>query len=197
MTTSSELTLSEVLWKGSAAPWARGVRALVLAVAGAGVLAVAAKVQLPFWPVPVTLQTLAVLVLGMAYGPRLVAATVALYLAEGALGLPVFAGPLAGIGYLAGPTGGYLLGFVPAAAVTGWLATRGWDLRASTALVALAAGLALIYLPGVAWLSKFVGVEQALTVGFAVFLPAEAAKLVLAACLAPVLWKVVTRWRLG
>ena len=97
-----------------------------LAFVGTLVLVVSAKVEVPFYPVPMTLQTLAVLTLGALFGARLAAATVALYLGEGLIGLPVFAGAAAGPAYLAGPTGGYLVGFLLAAALVGWLAERGW-----------------------------------------------------------------------
>ena len=99
-------------------------RNVALAVAGSIALWVSAKVQIPFLPVPMTLQTLVVLIIGMAYGWRLGAATVALYLAQGAVGLPVFAGtPEKGIGlaYMIGPTGGYLVGFLLAAMAVGCL----------------------------------------------------------------------------
>jgi biotin transport system substrate-specific component len=101
---------------------------VLLAIAGSLLLWVSAKVQVPFWPVPMTMQTFVVLGLGAAFGWRLGMATVALYLLEGAMGLPVFAGtPEKGIGlaYMAGPTGGYLAGFVVAAGITGWLAEKG------------------------------------------------------------------------
>ena len=103
---------------------------MLLALVGTLALTVSAKTQIPFWPVPMTMQTFVVLVIGMAYGARLGVATIALYLLEGALGLPVFAGtPEKGVGlaYMMGPTGGYLLGFVAGAWLCGWLAERGFD----------------------------------------------------------------------
>jgi biotin transporter BioY len=125
-------TLVAALWPraGRLGEMSGLLRNLLLAVAGSLLLWAAAKVQVPFYPVPITMTTFAVLAIGMAYGWRLGAATVLLYLAEGAMGLPVFAGtPEKGIGlaYMAGPTGGYLLGYVLAAAACGWLAERGWD----------------------------------------------------------------------
>ena len=106
------------------------VRNLILAIVGSLALWVSAKLSIPFWPVPLTMQTLVVLVIGMAFGARLGAATVLLYLAEGAVGLPVFSGtPEKGIGlaYMMSTTGGYLVGFVLAAGAVGFLAERGWD----------------------------------------------------------------------
>src|SRR6476646_6443410 len=103
------------------------LRAVVLIALGTALMALSAKVNLP-WPyVPMTLQTLVVLMIGAAYGWRLGSATVLAYLAEGAIGFPVFAGPVGGLAPLVGPTAGYLFGFVAAAFVTGWLAERGWD----------------------------------------------------------------------
>src|SRR5690349_15200312 len=120
-------TLIDALWPAGATPV---IRWAVLALAGSLLLTASAKAQVPMWPVPMTMQSFVVLVIGMAYGARLAGATVALYLLEGALGLPVFAGtPEKGIGlaYMAGPTGGYLAGFAVAAVAMGWLAERGWD----------------------------------------------------------------------
>lgn len=146
-----------------------------LALLGSAVLAASAQVSLPMWPVPATLQSLAVLLLGALGGSRLGAASVALYLAEGAIGLPVFANATGGIGVLAGPTAGYLLGFLPAAWIAG-LAGRGW---ARQALVLTAAHLAL-FAPGVAWLAGFVGWERAAMAGFMLFLPGTVVKTALA-----------------
>ena len=122
-------TLAGVLWPAQAGRSGL-VRNGMLAVLGSLLLIASAKVQVPFWPVPMTMQTFAVLVIGMTFGPRLGAATVLLYLVQGAVGLPVFAGtPAKGIGiaYMVGPTGGYLIGFVAAAYLAGRLAMRGWD----------------------------------------------------------------------
>ena len=146
-----------------------------MALLGSAVLAASAQVSLPMWPVPATLQTLAVLLLGALGGSRLGAATVALYLAEGAMGLPVFAHGTGGLAVLAGPTAGYLLGFLPAAALAG-LAGRG---LARQALVLTAAHL-LLFVPGVAWLAGFVGWERALMAGFVLFIPGTAVKTALA-----------------
>lgn len=122
------ITFADLLWpaRGAAPP----LRVLLLALLGSVLLTISAKIEVPFYPVPMTMQTLVVLLLGMAYGARLGAATVLLYLAEGAVGLPVFAGtPERGIGiaYMMGPTGGYLAGFVLSAAITGWLTERRRD----------------------------------------------------------------------
>jgi len=108
----------------------RVLGAVLLVVAGTVVLAISAKIKVPFWPVPITLQTLAIMAIAAAYGSRLAVATVLLYLAEGAVGLPVFTNtpPLvAGPAYFLGPTGGFLIGFVFLAAIVGWAADRGWS----------------------------------------------------------------------
>lgn len=172
------------------------VRNVLLAVAGSIALWVSAKVQIPFIPVPMTLQTLVVLIIGMAYGWRLGAATIALYLAQGAAGLPVFAGtPEKGIGlaYMFGPTGGFLLGFILAAVAVGMLAERGWDRNILTTAGAMALGNVLIYVPGLFWLSSLIGWDKALEFGIKPFLLADIFKLVLAALFMPMIWNVVKR----
>jgi biotin transport system substrate-specific component len=120
--------------------------AALTAVAGSILLAISAKISIPFYPVPLTMQTFMVIGLGLALGPRLGMAAVALYLAQGAAGLPVFAGtPEKGIGlaYMMGPTGGYLLGYLIAAFVAGHLAERGMDRSPVSAFgAALLAGAA-------------------------------------------------------
>ncbi len=158
-------------------------RAALLVVAGSLLLTLSAKVQVPFFPVPMTMQVLVVLLIGASYGTRLAGVTLGAYLSQGAAGLPVFAGtPEKGLGlaYMVGPTGGYLVGFLLAAVAVGWLAERGWGkgiLRlAATGLV----GLALIYLPGIAWLGAIVGWDKPiLSFGLWPFLPAEVLKLAL------------------
>jgi len=128
------------------------LRKLLLVVGGSLFIAAAAKVTVPMWPVPVTLQTLAILLVGFSLGSRLGAATVTVYLAQGAMGLPVFTPTtLPGIAGLIGPTGGFLLGFVGLAWLAGFAAERGLAKGVfSTAAVALAAS-ALLYIPGVLW----------------------------------------------
>ena len=164
--------------------WAK----IVLAIAGSALLAVSAKVQIPFWPVPMTMQTFVVLVIGMAYGARLGAATLGLYLAEGAVGLPVFATG-SGLGYLIGPTGGYLAGFVLATYVIGLLASRGWDRSMEKTLAAMVSGTLLIFMPGILWLSTFIGIEKAVTAGLTPFLLSEGLKILLAVLIMPLIWK--------
>ena len=144
---------------------------------GSALLAASAQVRLPMWPVPATPQSLVVLLLGAWGGSRLGVAAVAAYLLEGALGLPVFAGGV-GAAALAGPTAGFLLGFLPAA----WLAGRAQGGLLRQGLVLGAAHL-LVFLPGVAWLAGFVGAERALYLGFLLFLPGTLVKTGLAVAL--------------
>jgi biotin transport system substrate-specific component len=170
------------------APTARPADALLrgaaLALLGTLVLVASAKVQVPFYPVPMTLQTLAVLTLGALFGARLAAATLALYLGEGLIGLPVFAGAAAGPAYVAGPTGGYLVGFLLAAALVGWLAERGWTRGWLLALAAMTLGHVVIFAAGYAWLAPMLGAGKAWAVGVVPFAAATLAKTLLAAALA-------------
>ena len=165
----------------------------LLAVLGSLVLALSAKIQIPFWPVPMTMQTLVVLMLGMAYGSRLALGTLLLYLAEGAAGLPVFAGTNAGFAYMIGPTGGYLIGFLFAAVLIGCLAERGWDRSPLKALAAMALGHAVVFVPGVAWLSLLFGFDKAVTLGLTPFWVATVLKTFLGAALMQAAWYVIAR----
>ena len=156
------------------------LRAAALAVFGSLLLWASAKVQVPFYPVPMTLQTAVVLLIGVAYGPRRAAGTLLLYLAEGAVGLPVFAGtPERGIGlaYMVGPTGGYLAGFLAAAVISGWTAERSrhW----LTTALGLLAAIVAIHLLGAAWLATLVGPAKAVSLGVLPFLLGDAVKLAL------------------
>ena len=176
MASSSNISVIERIWP-SERPMVRNV---LLALFGTALLWASAKVAVPFWPVPMTMQTAVVLLIGMAYGWRLGVATILAYLAEGALGLPVFTGtPERGIGlaYMAGPTGGYLMGFIAAAAIAGYV-TAG---RPSLGRIVLGAalGLVAIYALGVGWLATGLGLEKAIAVGAVPFLAGEALKFLL------------------
>lgn len=168
-------------------------RAVLTVLIGAALLWLSARISVPFYPVPMTLQPLAVLLIGAALGPRLGGATVATYLLQGAAGLPVFAGG-GGIAYLIGPTGGYLAGFLIAAIAVGALARRGWDRNVATMALAMAIGVALIYIPGVLWLGNVIGWNKPLlALGLTPFLYGDALKIVLGACLMPTVWHAVRR----
>ena len=140
------------------------------------------------------MQTFAVLVIAMAYGARLAGATLLLYLAEGAVGLPVFESG-AGIAYMAGPTGGYLFGFLVAAVLVGWLAERSWDRNVVLTFAANLAGTAIIFAFGVAWLSTLIGFEKAVEAGFKPFVMVAFIKIALAAAVLPLVWKLAIRKR--
>jgi biotin transport system substrate-specific component len=142
-----------------------------------------------------TLQTLVVVVIGAAYGARLGAATVMVYLAEGAIGLPVFAGPIGGIAPLLGPTAGYLFGFVAAACATGWLSERGWDRSVLRLFVAMGLGHIIILGCGFAWLAFGIklGIEKAWLVGIAPFVAASVIKNALGALAVPAIRRALER----
>jgi biotin transport system substrate-specific component len=191
--TDTQPTLLSAAWPASADSL---LRQFVLALAGTALLTLSAKAQVPFYPVPMTMQTFVVLVIGMAFGWRLGATTVLLYLAEGAFGLPVFAGtPANGIGlaYMAGPTGGYLIGFAVSAAIVGYLGERGWDRNLWTTTAAMVIGTALIFVFGYLWLAHLIGLERAFQSGVLPFIWAAVFKIALAAAVLPLCWKILAR----
>jgi len=171
------------------------LRNILLVLAGVSMLWISSRIEIPFYPVPLTLQTLVVLLIGMAYGSRLGTATVVSYLAAGAAGLPVFAGtPEKGISlaYMMGPTGGYLLGIVFAAAVTGWLAERKWDRQVSTTAIAMLLGNIAIYVPGILWLGSIVGWDKSvLAWGLTPFILGDLLKIAIAMALFPSVWRLI------
>lgn len=154
------------------------------------------RIPLPFTPVPITGQTFAVLLVGAALGARRGAAALTLYLLEGALGLPFFAGGMGGWHVLSGATAGYLFGFVPAAYVTGWLAERGLERSVRTSFLPFLVGSLPIYLCGVAWLTVALGsLGRAITAGLLPFLPGDAIKLTAAALVLPAAWGLMGKGR--
>jgi biotin transport system substrate-specific component len=188
----------------------RTAYAAVCAVAGAAFVAGLAQISvpLPFTPVPITGQTLGVLLVGAAYGPALGPVTLGLYLLWGALGLPVFAPNPDGshetglaVLSLAGPTGGYLWGFVVSAWLVGVLARRGWDRSVRSAAAAMLLGEAAIYAVGLPWLHQAlpalvggpVSVEDTLKAGFYPFVVGDAIKLLIAAGALPTVWRLLAR----
>ena len=184
---------------------ARGDRALqeaALALIGTALLVISAKVSVPFYPVPMTLQTLAVMAIAAAYGMRLGTLTVVAYLAEGLVGLPVFsatmaAGPL----YFLGPTGGFLVGFIVLALIVGYAADRGWDRSFARLFGAMIAADAIVFVLGFAWLALFaqagghtgIGFANAWRYGVTPFLLGDALKIALAAAFVPAVWGLVGR----
>ena len=199
-------TLAAALWAPARlSPLARGT---VLAIAGSLFVALCAQITVPFWPVPMTGQTFAVLSVGLVCGWRIGGAALLLYLLEGVVGLPFFAGGEAGWAAIAGPSGGYIVGFVLAAALVGWLAERGWDRSFWRTVLALLLGNVVLYVPGLVWLVQFyVGPGQAyiadagattawgaaINAGLLPFLLGDGLKLLLAATLIPAGWALLRR----
>ncbi|MBE3557617.1 MAG: biotin transporter BioY [Ktedonobacteraceae bacterium] len=163
-------------------------------------LALCARVSfhLPFTPVPISLQTLAVLLSGAALGSRRGALAMLVYLAEGIAGLPVFVGG-AGLAYLAGPTGGYLVAFPFAAFAVGWLCEQGLDRRYLTSALAMLPGSVIIYALGMAWLAVLLhgNLTRAFVLGVLPFIPGDLLKLIVAAALLPTAWMIVRVVRSG
>ena len=169
---------------------------VLLAVAGSLLMWVSAKIKVPFYPVPMTLQTLALFGIAAAYGMRLGVATLALYLLEGALGLPVFAGtPEKGIGlaYMFGPTGGYLASYMIAAAIVGYAVDRGLGRNPFKLFGAMLAAEVVILAMGAAWLAYLLGAEKALAFGVGPFIVTDLVKIALAACLVPAVTALFSR----
>lgn len=178
----------------------RLVKQVVLVIAGVLFLTLAAKIRVPFWPVPMTMGTFAVLTIGAAYGLRLGVVTLLAYLAVGAIGMDVFASSSAennGLAYMAGPTGGYLVGYVVAAAVVGAFARAGWDRSPVKLFAALLIGSALIYAFGMPWMAHLFladkGWAWVMQWGMTNFLLGDLLKLTLAALLIPAAWKFINR----
>lgn len=167
---------------------------VALIVAGSVFIVVSAQLAfwVPFSPVPVTAQTFAVLMIGALFGAKRGGLCVLAYVAEGLAGLPVFAGGGSTIAWVVGPTGGYLLGFVAAAVLVGYLAQRGWDRKIWTTVVAMVAGNICIYAFGLLWLTILM-VENKLAVGVYPFIVGDVVKVVLAALLLPAGWKVLNK----
>lgn len=173
-----------------------GARGNVLLVVTASVLTAAAAqvaINLPWTPVPITGQTFAVLLTGAVLGPRRAFLAMMLYLAEGAMGLPFFAGGAAGFAKLVGPSGGYLMAFPFAALVTGLLAERGWDRRPFTMFLAMLLGSAVIFALGLAQLSRFMPASQLFAAGLLPFLGGDLVKSALASLAFPAAWKFAKR----
>ncbi|HQV94194.1 MAG TPA: biotin transporter BioY [Anaerolineales bacterium] len=170
------------------------IRDILLIVAGSLLVAALAQIEipLPFTPVPITGQTFGVLLIGAALGSKRGAAALILYILEGGLGLPFFAGGSRGLGILTGATAGYLAGFVVAAYVVGLLAERGLERSVRTSIIPFIVGTVIIYLFGVAWLGIFLkSFSKAVEFGLVPFLFGDAIKLILASLALPAAWKFV------
>ncbi len=179
----------------------RLIKYVFLALIGSIILAVSSKIKIPFYPVPMTMQTLAVLVIGVLFGWKLGIATILLYLFEGIIGLPVFAGtPEKGIGlvYFTGPTMGYLLGFIPAVFFSGLLKVNfkyNLFFRFILNFVLYAFSISFIYIFGLIWLNNFVPADKLFALGALPFLPAEILKISLLAVFTTIFNKDNLSWR--
>ncbi len=165
---------------------------LALVLFGSLLLALSSKVQVPFWPVPMTMQTFIVFIIGMAYGWKLAFSTLVVYLLEGALGLPVFAKG-GGLLYLTGPTAGYLYGMTIAAAVIGFFAELGCNKSYFKSLISLVIGTFIIFLLGVGYLGSVIGYDKALAGGLYPFIPSEFFKIGLAVFLIPSITRYISK----
>jgi biotin transport system substrate-specific component len=180
-------------------PHSRFLTDVLLVLAGTGFVAIAAqvKIDLSFTPVPITGQTFAVVLVGASLGALLGLASLGLYLFVGALGAPIYADGQHGWDVLTGPTGGYIIGFVFAACLTGFLAQKHWDRRFSSAVAAMLTGNVVIYLFGLPWLAAKLntGLEDTLEAGLYPFVVGDLLKLYLAGALLPAAWGLVSRFK--
>ena len=163
-----------------------------LILLGSLLLALSSKVQVPFWPVPMTMQTFIVFIIGMTYGWKLAFSTLVVYLLEGALGLPVFAKG-GGLLYLTGPTAGYLYGMTIAAGVIGLFAELGYNNSYFKSLLSLSIGTFIIFLCGVGYLGSVIGYDKALAGGLYPFIPSEFFKIGLAVVLIPSITRYISK----
>ena len=179
-----------------------GLLADVLLISlGAGLIAASAQlsIPLPFTPVPITGQTFSILLVGASLGTVRGGASGLLYVALGIAGAPVYADGAHGWTVITGASGGYLIGFPVAAALTGWLAEKRWDRRFSSAIGAMLTGNVVLYLFGLPWLAVVLDadLERTLALGLYPFIPGDTLKLYLAAALLPAAWRVVRRLESG
>ncbi|MER9845593.1 biotin transporter BioY [Mesorhizobium australicum] len=175
---------------------ARLATQFLLAIAGTLLLTLSAKTKVMLGPVDISMQTLAVLLISAAFGMRLGVATLLLYMAEGAMGFPVFQGtPEKGIGiaYMLGSTGGYLAGFVVMAAIVGWAADRGWDRHPIKLFNAMLVAEVVMMVMGFAWLALLIGPEKSWQFGVVPFIVGDLIKVALAASLVPAVWSLLKR----
>lgn len=166
------------------------IKNILLVLFGSVLLAISSKVQVPFWPVPMTMQTFVVFLIGMSYGWKLSFFTLLIYIFEGALGLPVFATG-AGLAYLMGPTAGYIYGMLLAAIVIGFLSEKGFSSTYFMSLVSLLLGSLIIFILGVGYLGSIIGYDKAINFGLLPFIPSELFKIALAVALIPSVSKFI------
>ena len=162
---------------------------IIMVFLGSLLLIASAKIKVPLYPVPMTLQPLAVLMIAMLFGRNLATLTVGLYIFKGIIGLPVFAFG-GGLMYLMGPTGGFILGFFVSAFVVGHLADLGWGKKVSLSIISMLIGMLVIYTLGIFQLALLKGFNFALLKGFYPFLLGDFYKLLLAGIITPYIWKI-------
>ncbi len=203
-------TLASAFWNpAETSPLLRGA---AIAFVASLFVALCAQISVPMWPVPITGQTFAVLTVGLVCGWRIGAAALLLYMGEGAIGLPFFAQGKTGLATIIGPSGGYIIGFVFAAALVGYLAERGWDRSFFKTAAAMVLGNIVLYVPGLIWLAMFyagpgqayieatgatTATGAALSAGLVPFLFGDALKLLLAATAIPATWALLRRGKSG
>jgi biotin transport system substrate-specific component len=173
---------------------------LVLVAAGAALTSIAAQIAIPLWPVPITMQTLAVLLVGVSLGAVRGALSMVLYAVLGIVGLPVFSDASSGFSVIAGPTGGYIVGFVFAAGFTGWLAQREWDRKVLRSILAFLGGTVVVFAVGLPWLAYALGtlgapndLNSVLQAGLYPFIIGGVIKALLAAGIMAASWRAITR----
>ncbi len=171
---------------------------IFLIALGVALIAISSKFKVPLWPnpTPVTMQTLVIFSLSAAYGSRLAVVTLLAYMVTGALGMPVFTGtPEKGIGllYMAGPTAGYLAGFVVMAAITGWAADKGWSKNPFKLGSAMLVGEIIMLLMGALWMGYLFGSDKIIAWGVGPFIVTDLIKLAIAACIVPAVWGLLKK----
>ena len=172
-------------------PGAGILRDLLLMASGTLIIVLCARLEITAYPVPITGQTFGILLIAALLGSRRGVLSVMGYLSLGTMGLPVFAGCATGLTAFAGPTAGYIIGFVFAAFTVGFLCERGWDRSVPTTILAMLAGSVAIYIPGAVWLSRFVGWDRVIDAGVIPFIIGDTAKIAAAAILFPSAWHLV------
>ena len=168
------------------------ILSIILILMGSILLAISAKIQVPFWPVPMTMQTFIIFLIGMTYSIRLSFATVVFYLFQGAIGLPVFASG-GGIAYLIGPTAGYLYGMLVASIIISYFANLGFSKTYFKTALSLFVGSVVIFSFGILYLGYIIGYQKAIAAGLLPFIPSEIFKIALAVVLIPTLHKFINK----
>ena len=183
-----------LLFGESDSTFKRSLRYAILVLAGSALITLCTQISLPLFPVPMTLQTFAIFLIGLTYGWRLGGITVAIYLLEGAIGLPVFSGGKSGIIVFTGPTAGYLLGFLFAVVACGWFAERGFDRSYFKLFLSLLLANFILYVPGLLWLGNLIGWDKpVLEYGLYPFIGGDLLKIAMAVILLPTAWKLVNK----